>query len=54
MGRQIAVIPVKQTKNGSPEIPKGAGKRGWESLAETDHGDDNQEDGGAGSGGGRF
>lgn len=49
MGRKIANDP-SETKNGSPSILKGAGKRSWESLVETGHGGDNQEDGGGGCG----
>lgn len=48
MGMEIANDP-SETKNRSLSIPKGTGKRGWESLAETDHRNDNQEDGGGGS-----
>lgn len=48
MGMEIANDP-SETKNRSPSIPKGTGKRGWESLAETDRRNDNQEDGGGGS-----
>lgn len=48
MGMEIANDP-SETKNRSPSIPKGTRKRGWESLAETDRRNDNQEDGGGGS-----